>query len=140
MKPPQGLALVKFPEGFDPDMTYQLRERDPLTLEEMQRRVVSAEANLIEKRARMRSDKRVTYKDETIPSTSSSDAKIDNLVKTMERMMERINLSERISPRENQENPQNINRNPNFRRDPPQNILRDNEQNIRPHFQDNYVD
>ena len=32
MKPPQGLALVKFLEGFDPDMNYQLRERDPLTL------------------------------------------------------------------------------------------------------------
>ena len=25
MKPPQGLALVKFPEGFDPDMNFQLR-------------------------------------------------------------------------------------------------------------------
>ena len=28
MKPPQGLALVKYPEGFDADMAYQLRERD----------------------------------------------------------------------------------------------------------------
>ena len=37
MKPPQGLALVKFPDGFDPEMYYQLRERDPLTLEDMQR-------------------------------------------------------------------------------------------------------
>ena len=32
MKPPLGLALVKFPEGFNPYMAYQLRERDPLTL------------------------------------------------------------------------------------------------------------
>ena len=28
MKPPQGLALVKFTEGFDPDMAYQLREKE----------------------------------------------------------------------------------------------------------------
>ena len=47
MKPPPGLALVKFPEGFDPDMTYQLRERDPTNLEEMQRGAISAESNLI---------------------------------------------------------------------------------------------
>ena len=60
MKPPQGLALVKFPKCFDLDMAYQLRERDPQTLEDMQRGVVSAEANLIDKRARMRLEKRVT--------------------------------------------------------------------------------
>ena len=118
MKPPQGLALVKFPEGFDPDMTYQLRERDPLNLEEMQRGVVSAEANLIEKRAR-RSKKRVTYKYETMPSTSSYDTKMDNLMRTLERMIERISLNEGVPPRENEENAQNINRAQNFRRDPP---------------------
>ena len=86
----------------------------------MQRGDVSVEANLIEKRARMRSEKRVTYKDENMASTSSSDVKINNLVRVMERMMEIINLSERKPPRENQENLQNRNRNPNFRRDPPQ--------------------
>ena len=43
-------------------MAYQLRERDPLTLEDMQRGEVSVEANLIAKRARMRTEKRVTYK------------------------------------------------------------------------------
>ena len=79
-------------------MAYQLRERDPLTLEDMQRGFVSVEANLIEKRARMRKEKKFTYKDETMASTS--DAKIDSLVRTMERMMERINLNERAPPRE----------------------------------------
>ena len=53
MKPPLGLALAKFPEGFDPNMAYQLREREPLTLEDMQKGVISVEANLIEKRARI---------------------------------------------------------------------------------------
>jgi hypothetical protein len=35
IKPPQGLALIKFPDGFDADMSYQLRERNAATLEEM---------------------------------------------------------------------------------------------------------
>ena len=78
MKPPLGLALAKFPEGLDPDMAYQLRERDPLNLEDMQRRALSVEENLIEKRARLKSEKRVTYKHETMASTSSYDANIDN--------------------------------------------------------------
>ena len=82
----------------------------------------------------MRSEKRVTYKDETMASTSSSDAKIDSLVRKMERMMERINLNEKKPPRENQPKPKNRNRNQNFRRDPPQIRQRENDQKIRPHF------
>ena len=70
MKPPPSLALVKFLECFDLDMTYQLRESEPTTLEEMQKGAISAKANLVEKRARMRSEKKVTYRDETFPSTS----------------------------------------------------------------------
>ena len=35
MKPPQGMALVKYPKGFYADMAYQLRERDYNTLEDM---------------------------------------------------------------------------------------------------------
>ena len=35
LKPSQGSALNKFLEGFDPEMAYQLRERDPLIVEDM---------------------------------------------------------------------------------------------------------
>ena len=51
IKPPQGLALIKFPDGFDTDMSYQLRERNSTTLEDMQKSEISVEANLLEKRA-----------------------------------------------------------------------------------------
>jgi hypothetical protein len=51
IKPPQGFALVKFPDGFDVDMSYQLRERNSITLEDMQKSTISLEANLLEKRA-----------------------------------------------------------------------------------------
>ena len=88
----------------------------------MQKGAISVESNLIEKRARMRSEKR-----DTVASTSSSDAKIDNLVRKMERMMEKISLNERKPPRENQANPQNINRTQKLRRDPPQIGKREND-------------
>lgn len=35
IKQPMGLQLIKFPDGFNVDMEYQLRERDPTTLEDM---------------------------------------------------------------------------------------------------------
>ena len=87
----------------------------------------------------MKNEKRVTIREEPVASTS--DVNIDSLVRTMERMMERINLNERVVPRENQPSPQN--RNQNFRRNPPQIRQREQRgpnQKIRPPFQENYVD
>ena len=52
LNPPVGLAMMKFPDGFDADMAYQLSEREPATMEDMQKIVVSVEANLVSKRAR----------------------------------------------------------------------------------------
>ena len=69
---------MKFTEGFDPDMCYQLREREPLTLEDMQKGAISVEPNLNVRRAILKAEKKVTYKDEAGPSTS--DSKIDSLV------------------------------------------------------------
>jgi hypothetical protein len=145
IKPPQGLALIKFPDGFDTDMSYQLRERNATTLEDMQKSVVSVEENLLARRARQRTKKRVTIKEE--PSTSSSDAKLDSLARAMEKMMERLTITDRNPPRENQAAPQI--RNLNFRRNPPQIRQRDPrdqreqwgpDQQIRPPLQENYVD
>jgi hypothetical protein len=62
IKPPQGLALIKFPDGFDVDMSYQLRERNSTTLVDMQKSAISVETNLLAKRARQRSERRVTIK------------------------------------------------------------------------------
>ena len=127
MKPPQGLALIKFPDGFDPEMAYQLRERDYLNLEDMQGGAVSVKANLIAKRAGMKTEKRVSYREDTTSSTS--DPSISNLTKTMEKMMERLNMFERTQSRENQVAYQkkNQNQNQNFRRNQPQNRPRDSD-------------
>jgi hypothetical protein len=116
IKTPHGLALIKFPDGFDADMSYQLRERNSTTLEDMQKSAISVEANLLAKRARQRMERRVTIKEE--PTTYYSDAKLYYLAREVERMMEGLTVTERNSPRENQTAPQIWN--PNFRRNPPQ--------------------
>jgi hypothetical protein len=145
IKPPQGLALIKFPDGFDADMSYQLRERNAATLEDMQKSAISVEANLLVKRARQRSERRVTIKEE--PSTSTTDSRLYSLTRAVELMMERITVSDRNPPRDNTPAPQV--RNPNFRRNPPQIRQRDPrdqreqrgpDQQIKPPFQENYVD
>ena len=87
----------------------------------------------------MRLEKRVNYNDDLLPSISASDTKIDNLVKVMERMLEKINLSERLPPREPQNN-QNRNRNQNYRRENNQDKKKESDQQIRTPFQQNYVD
>ncbi len=54
--------MVKFPDGFDADMAYQLRDREPATMEDMQKIAVSVEANMLTKRARSKAKKKVTVK------------------------------------------------------------------------------
>lgn len=65
-------------------MAYSLRDRDPPTLEDMHKIAVSVEANLNDKRARMKAKKRVTIKEEA--STS------DQLLRKVERMLEKVTL------------------------------------------------
>lgn len=62
-------------------MEYQLRERDPPSLEEMQENSIKVEANILAKKANLKSKWGVTIKEE--PSTSVVDHKIDNLVKVV---------------------------------------------------------
>jgi hypothetical protein len=71
---------------------------------------------ILARRARQRTERRVTIKEE--PSTSTADAKIDSLVRTVGRLMERLEINDRNPPRENQ--PGSQIQNPNFRRNPPQ--------------------
>ena len=109
LRPPPDLALIKFPDGFDADMAYQLRERDLATLADMQNIVVSVEANLIAKRNRARTERRTTFKEEP----SSFEKKLDAIIKGMDRLGDRVETIERKSSWEGQTS--NI-RNPNFRK------------------------
>jgi len=110
LRSPLGLAMIKFPDGFDSDMAFQLRERNPLTLEEMQSVAVSFEANLLTKRARARSEIGIPLKEETTPF----EQKIDALAKGMERLLDRVEIIKRKPHWDNQQ--ANLGRNPNFRK------------------------
>ena len=77
-------------------MTYSLRERDFATLEDMKIGALSVEVNLMEKRARMKSEKRVSFREEYTPSTSSSNMEI-----MMEEMMKKMSILERAQEIQN---------------------------------------
>ena len=49
IKPSPSLTLIDFPYGFDVDKGYQLRERDPETLEVMQENEIKVEAYILAK-------------------------------------------------------------------------------------------
>ena len=82
IKPPMGLALIKFSDGFDPDMACQLRKRDLATLEDIQKIAVSVEANLLAKRARTKAEKKVTIKEEV----STSNQVLRKMEKTFDKL------------------------------------------------------
>ena len=130
--PPHDLPLYKFPNGFDQDMAYQLKERAPNSLAEMKIVAVTVEANLISKRNRARSERRITFKEEPSPSDQKIDALISNVGWTLDNL-------ERKPTWDGQ---QKITvRNPNFRRNQNPNVGRvipDRE--IRPPFQENYTE
>ena len=75
-------------------MAYQLWECDRTTLEDMQKNVVSVEANLLAKITRMRSEKKVTVKEEA----STSNVKMNTLIRKMERMVDRLFIKDRPEP------------------------------------------
>ena len=129
------MALIKFPDGFDSDMAYQLRERAPPSLAGMHNIAVSVEENLIAKRNRARNERRTTFKEEP----SAFEQKLDAIIKGMDRLGDKVETIERKYSWEAQVG--NTTRNPNFRRNPNLNSGKIGpDQNIRPPFQENYAE
>ena len=75
----------------------------------------------------------------TSAPSSTSDVKFEMLMKTMERLMDRLALYNRPH---NREQPENQIRNPNFRRPPPpqRNQRNPKDQQIRRPFPENLID
>jgi len=135
LRPPPDLALYKFLDGFDTHMAYQLRERAPQSLADMQNVAVSVEANLIAKRNRARTERRTTFKEEP----SALDQTLDAIITGMHRLGDRVESVERKSSWEGQQ-PNTI-RNPNFRKNQNPNAGRSSpDHDIRPPFQENYTE
>lgn len=135
LRPPPDLALIEFPNGFDSDMAYQLSERAPLILKDMQSVAVSVEANLISKRARAGAERRTPFKEEPF----AFEQKLDAIIKGMDRLGDRVETIERKSFWEGQ--PGNTARNSNFRKNQNPNTRKAGpDQSIRPPFQENYAE
>ena len=54
ISPPPSSTHLHYPDAFDPGMTFQLRERNTATLEEMKNIAVDVEANLLNKKEKLK--------------------------------------------------------------------------------------
>jgi hypothetical protein len=79
IRPPLGSTHFHFPDAFDHEMTFQLRERNTATLEEMQNIVVDVEAKSLIKRSKVKNKEKEQLK--------SLEAKLDILASAMEEMI-----------------------------------------------------
>ena len=103
----------------------------------MQKGAVSVEANLIEKKARLRAEKRVTYRDDNVASTSDpNNDRVSKDVEKLKQMMEKMVVT--VS---NQNKNQNHNQNQKFRRNnTTPNRQRESDQQVIPPFQEKFLD
>jgi len=86
IRPTPRSTLLHYPGAFDPEMEFQLREKDIATLHEMQNSAVNVEAHLLIRRARMKEEEM-----KSIDPDESLEVKLDVLVSAVEEMMQRIN-------------------------------------------------
>ena len=70
----------------------------------MEKGALAVEVNLMEKRERMKNEKRVSFREENTPSTSNS-----KMEKMMEEMMKEMRIIKRAQASQNQNAPQNKN-------------------------------
>jgi hypothetical protein len=54
IRPSIGLSLLHYPDSFDSEMAFRLRERDTATIEEMKNIAVDVEANFLKKNTKLR--------------------------------------------------------------------------------------
>ena len=54
IRPPPGPTHLHFPDAFDPEMAFQLRERNNVSLEGMQNIAVDVDINLLIKRSKVK--------------------------------------------------------------------------------------
>jgi hypothetical protein len=69
IKPPPSLALLHYSNAFDPEMEFNLRERNTITLEEMQNNEIGVEANLLIKKSKLKVEEKENKKKEHLTSS-----------------------------------------------------------------------
>ena len=86
IRPSPRYSLLHYLGAFDPEMEFQLRERNLATLQEMQNKAVNVEAHLLIQRARLKEEE---IKNMDPEKSTSLEVKLDILVSAVEEMMQR---------------------------------------------------
>ena len=101
MKPSAGAAKLHYVEAFDNDFALLLRERKSASLPVMFTDALEVESNMmacVKIKQRVDVDRR-KGREETMPSTSSAsssnDIKFEMMLKTMEKLMDRLTMDTR---------------------------------------------
>lgn len=93
INPPLRLAMLHYPDGFNANISYYLRERNSSTLEDMQKSVIDVKMDLLIKRYIMETEIRKVIKEE-FPHLLN--LKLNTLMKTMERFMNTFILQDNL--------------------------------------------
>ena len=147
MKPPPEAAKLHYADAFDSEFTLLLRERRSTSLKNMMQDAKEVEVNLStsNKTKQRRDSRRVKEEAQTCTSQNSIDAKMDLMMKSMERLIDILSVDDRGQNVHRERNEPEI-KNPNFRQprqqtpQPPQILQREQRNNndqVRPPFHQN---
>ena len=89
IKPPLGCALLHYPDYFDPEMVFWIINKDPLTLEEMQRIEVDVEFNILNREAQLRIIEKDKANQERIISSEEKLKKLVCMFGKLEHLLDR---------------------------------------------------
>ena len=92
VKPPTGVAQFQYAEAFDGDFSYSLRERRSTSLTDMMNDAIEVEVNMMASGKMKNTDVDKRKNKEETSSPSSSDSEFDNIMRTMEKLVDRLSL------------------------------------------------
>ena len=148
VKPPPNATKLHYVDAFSSEFTLLLRERRFVSLAEMMDDAIKVEVNLItSNKTKQKNETRRVKEEEPQASTSqsSSNAKFNMMMKTMEKMMDELSADDKNQMKDQNE-PQVRNLNIRRQQGPlvpqvtPREKRNPNEQQIRPPFQENPID
>ena len=97
LKPPSGAVKLHYGDAFDSEFTLLLREKRSTSLENMMDDSIEVEVNLLasNKIKQKLESRRVKEEAQTSTSQSSTDVKMDLMMKAMERLIDRLSIDDR---------------------------------------------
>ena len=98
VKPPLGVAKLHYVDAFSSEFTLFLRERRSISLTDVMDDSIEVEVNLtVSNKTKQKNETRRVKEEEPQASTSqsSSNAKFNMMMKTMEKLMDKLSLDDK---------------------------------------------